>query len=81
MEGEGGGKDPIPSWCFSSLADLHTCAHTHTLEGSELERDKRQMGEVGKGCCSNKLYQVKLRFNLMLPGYKTGSVTDNKCVA
>lgn len=58
-----------------------THVHTHTLEGSELERDKRQMGEVGKGCCSNKLYQVKLRFNLMLPGYKTGSVTDNKCVA
>ena len=53
---EGGGKGPIPSWCFSTLADTHMCTHTHTGKEwmrrgereRERERESRQMVRAEK---------------------------------
>lgn len=60
-----------------ALWQIHTCAHIvrganeREIRGKWTERKKALFILAG----------VKLRFNFMWFGYKTGGVSDNKCVA
>ncbi len=68
----GGGKGPIPSWCFSALADTHMC--TRTLKGSESDREREREREIrGKWterekCCS---YEPEFNSDLTWCGLDT----------